>query len=222
MINSARPDSMDLGHLRREYLKGGLNREDLDSDPIAQFDRWFVQAKNAQIIDPNAMTLATVNDNGQPSQRVVLLKSFDHHGFVFYTNLESTKAQQIAKNARVSLHFGWLPLDRQVIIAGQAERLSHKEALTYFLTRPRESQIAAWISNQSQKISTRQILEQKFAEFKTKFATTGQLSLPSFWGGYRVAPSEIEFWQGRENRLHDRFLYTVTTQGKWDIDRLAP
>ena len=213
---------MDIGDLRREYLKGGLNREDLADEPVQQFDRWFEQARNANLTDPNAMTLATVSATGQPSQRVVLLKSFDEKGFVFYTNLESTKAQQITQNNKVCLHFAWLPLDRQVIIAGEAARISAKEALGYFLSRPRDSQIAAWISDQSRRISSRQILEQKFAEFKTKHEQEGKLSLPAFWGGYRVKPIQYEFWQGRANRLHDRFLYTASENNSWEINRLAP
>jgi pyridoxamine 5'-phosphate oxidase len=173
-------------------------------------------------VEANAMTLATVSATGPPSQRVVLLKSFDDKGFVFYTNLESTKAQQIAQNNKVSLHFAWLPLDRQIIIAGGAERISAKDALSYFLSRPRDSQIAAWISDQSRRISSRQMLEQKFAEFKTKHEQEGTLSLPAFWGGYCVKPTQFEFWQGRANRLHDRFLYTPSVNGCWEINRLAP
>ncbi|MDF0535463.1 pyridoxamine 5'-phosphate oxidase [Shewanella sp. A32] len=210
----------DLSDIRREYTLGGLRRADLAADPMVQFELWMQQAKDAQLTDPTAMVVATVDENGQPFQRIVLLKRFDEKGFVFFTNLESRKATQIAGNAHVSLLFPWHPLERQVAVTGKAEPLSAAEVLKYFLTRPKESQIAAWVSQQSSKISARQALESKFAEMKAKFSR-GEVPLPKFWGGYRVTPSSVEFWQGGEHRLHDRFLYTRNGLG-WDIDRLAP
>ena len=167
------------------------------------------------------MTIATVSPDGQPTQRVVLLKQADEKGFVFYTNLESRKAQDIGTNAKVSLHFAWLPLDRQIKIQGTASRLSVTESLRYFTSRPRESQLAAWASQQSRKLTSRQVLETAFHQMKQKFSH-GDIPIPSFWGGYRVTPSEYEFWQGRENRLHDRFAYTPDGDNNWDIERLAP
>jgi pyridoxamine 5'-phosphate oxidase len=167
------------------------------------------------------MILATVSADGQPSQRTVLLKYYDHRGFVFFTNLESKKARQIATNARVSLLFPWLQFERQAIVEGTAERISAAESMRYFMTRPHDSQLAAWVSNQSQPLSSRQMLLQKFDEIKRKFAK-GEVPMPSFWGGYRVAPRRLEFWQGRESRLHDRFEYTPDASGNWSIERLAP
>jgi pyridoxamine 5'-phosphate oxidase len=168
------------------------------------------------------MTLATVSTEQRPSQRVVLLKQFDDSGFVFYTNLESRKAHEIATNPNVSLHFAWLTLNRQLIIGGQAEKLSVTEALAYFITRPKNSQIGAWASRQSRPISSRQLLEQQFNVMKEKFSK-GEIPLPSFWGGYRVRPETFEFWQSRPHRLHDRFLYRRhTTEQSWLIERLSP
>ena len=166
------------------------------------------------------MILATVGGDGQPSQRTVLLKYFDENGFVFFTNQESRKAREIATNPKVNLHFVWLELERQISIAGTATPISAAESARYFMTRPRNSQIAAWVSNQSSAISSRKLLLQKFQEMKQKFVD-GEVPLPSFWGGYRVKPSAVEFWQGRANRLHDRFLYTRKGAG-WQIGRLAP
>jgi len=212
---------VDISFFRREYLKGGLNRSDLNSNPVTQFAAWFEQARQTTIADPTAMVLATVGTNGQPSQRTVLLKYFDEDGFVFFTNYGSRKAEEIAANDRVSLLFVWLDLDRQVMINGPAERISAADSARYFMSRPHDSQVAAWVSSQSHRLSSRQALMQKFAEMKKKFAE-GKVPLPSFWGGYRVRPAEIEFWQGRENRLHDRFMYRRQEQGDWLIERLAP
>ena len=213
---------MDLSQFRREYLKGGLSRSNLHEDPLLQFAEWFEQAQKTEIADPTAMTLATVNKSGQPSQRTVLLKYFDEKGFVFFTNFESRKAKEIANNAKVSLLFVWLDLERQVMVNGTAAKISAAESAKYFMTRPKESQMAAWVSSQSHTLSSRQILLQKFQEMKRKIGE-GKVPLPSFWGGYRVEPVEIEFWQGRKNRLHDRFLYTRKADSKeWAIERLAP
>jgi pyridoxamine 5'-phosphate oxidase len=211
---------VDISHFRREYLKSGLEHSDLLDDPVAQFGLWFAQAKDTDIPDPNAMTLATVSSDGQPSQRTVLLKYYDEEGFVFFTNKESRKAYEIEGNSKVNLHFVWLDLERQISIAGTAVSISAAESARYFMTRPRNSQIAAWVSNQSSMISSRKLLMQKFQEMKQKFSK-GEIPLPSFWGGYRVIPSSVEFWQGRENRLHDRFLY-VRSGGGWKVERLAP
>jgi len=210
----------DLSDIRREYTKGGLRRAELPVEPMALFEKWMEQAKEAELSDPTAMCVATVDENGQPFQRIVLLKRFDERGFVFFTNLGSRKAQQLAQNAHISLLFPWHPLERQVAVTGIAEQLSNAEVLKYFVTRPKESQIAAWVSNQSSKLSARQVLEAKFMEMKQKFSK-GEVPLPSFWGGYLVRPESIEFWQGGEHRLHDRFLYSRQGQG-WDISRLAP
>ena len=210
-----------MNSLRVEYLQGELRREDLASDAIAQFAKWFGQATDAQVIQPNAMSLATVSAAGQPSLRTVLLKSYDAGGFIFFTNLESRKAREIAANPRVALLFGWLSLERQVVVTGTAQRVSTAEAMRYFLTRPRGSQIAAWISRQSQAVSSRAVLEMEWDKVSGKFAR-GEVPLPSFWGGYRVMPQQIEFWQGRVNRMHDRFLYSRRADGSWTIDRLAP
>lgn len=212
---------MDISHFRREYLQGGLHRSDLEEDPISQFGVWFDQARQTTIADPTAMVLATVDKDGWPSQRTVLLKYFDEDGFVFFTNYGSRKAEEISANDRVSLLFVWLELDRQVMINGTAEKVSTKDSARYFISRPRNSQVAAWVSSQSHRLSSRQALMQKFAEMKKKFGE-GKVPLPSFWGGYRVVPTEIEFWQGRENRLHDRFMYTQADGNSWSIERLAP
>ena len=212
---------MDISHFRREYLQGGLNKSDLASDPVNQFATWFDQARKTTIADPTAMVLATVDKDSRPSQRTVLLKYFDEDGFVFFTNYGSRKADEIASNDRVSLLFVWLELDRQVMINGYAEKISAKDSARYFVSRPRDSQVAAWVSSQSHGLSSRQALMQKFAEMKKKFGE-GKIPLPTFWGGYRVVPSEIEFWQGRENRLHDRFMYQMTGNSTWSIERLAP
>ena len=211
---------MDIGHFRREYLKSGLEHADLLDNPVDQFSQWFDQARGTDIPDPNAMVLATVSSDGKPSQRTVLLKYFDGDGFVFFTNKESRKAHEIKENPRVNLHFVWLELERQISIAGVATPITTKESARYFMSRPRNSQIAAWVSNQSSRISSRALLMQKFKEMKQKFSN-GDIPLPSFWGGYRVEPSSIEFWQGRENRLHDRFLYT-RKDNVWLAERLAP
>ena len=212
---------MDVSDLRRSATGAGLEREDLDADPIVQFERWFSDACGPDRMDPNAMTLSTVDADNRPASRTVLLKYFDDRGFVFFTNLESSKASHIAANASVALLFFWRELGRQISIRGTAAKIPSAETLKYFATRPRGSQIGAWVSSQSSIISARSPLEAKFEELKQKFRD-GEIPLPSFWGGYRVAPLEIEFWQGRENRLHDRFLYTRQDNDSWRIDRLAP
>ncbi len=225
MTTSDRDDSlpqagMDVSDLRRSAIGPALERENLDDDPIVQFEHWFRDACDADRMDPNAMTLSTADPDNRPASRTVLLKYFDERGFVFFTNLESSKAAHIAANANVALLFFWRELGRQVSIRGTAARIPTGETLRYFATRPRGSQIGAWVSSQSSVVSTRALLEAKFDELKQTFRDK-EIPLPSFWGGYRVAPLEIEFWQGRDNRLHDRFLYTRQDDG-WQIDRLAP
>ena len=212
---------MQLEDIRREYRYQGLSRADLKDDPSTQFELWMEQAIAAGLSDPTAMTLATVSDTGAPRQRIVLLKHFDERGLVFYTNYESQKAQDIAHNPQVSVHFPWHSLDRQVRVEGRVEKLSVVDSLQYFLSRPRESQLAAWASQQSRAISSRQFLMSQFDAIKTKFAS-GKVPLPDFWGGYRILPERFEFWQGRENRLHDRFLYSLAATRVWRIERLAP
>ena len=212
---------MNLEEMRRHYASRSLDQGDLHADPFAQFDHWMREAIATQLLEPNAMGLATVGADGQPTLRTVLLKGFDRRGLIFYTNHESTKAEQIAANPRVALLFQWLPLERQVTITGRAEKISAAESLKYFLTRPRESQIGAWASQQSKVISNRSLLEGKFAEMKAKFSAD-QIPLPSFWGGYRVTPQTFEFWQGRPSRLHDRFLYRCQADATWTTARLMP
>lgn len=210
----------DIGGLRRHYERRRLRLEDLSPDPIAQFRCWFDEAAAEGLLEPNAMSLATATRAGETTLRTVLLKAYGDEGFLFFTNLQSTKAKQIAENPHVSLLFPWLALERQVIINGTATRLGLAEVARYFLSRPRESRIATWASPQSRVIDTRRVLEMKFEEMRRKFGE-GEVPVPSFWGGYRVAPKAIEFWQGGPHRLHDRFLYT-RDGAAWRIARLAP
>jgi pyridoxamine 5'-phosphate oxidase len=211
---------MDLSDFRKEYSAKGLHRSDLDANPLQQFTRWFQQAIELEVHEPNAMTLATVDERGAPLQRTVLLKYFDAKGFVFFTNYESRKARQIAQNPHVCLLFPWITLERQVIVQGRAEKISTAESLKYFTSRPRESQLGAWVSQQSSVISSRKLLMQKLHEIGEKFKH-GEIPLPSFWGGFRVVPETIEFWQGGPARIHDRFLYTAQSDD-WNIERLSP
>ena len=212
---------MDIKGLRKEYANPVLTREMLDPDPYRQFERWFEQTCVAGLSEPNAMTLATVGADGQPTLRTVLLKLFDHDGFVFYTNYGSRKAQQIAENSRVALLFPWVKLARQVAVTGVAEKVSLAESARYFASRPHESQLGAWISQQSAVLSSRQLLMNELEKIKARFKK-GEVPLPDFWGGYRVRPASIEFWQGQTSRLHDRFLYTRQADASWTIERLAP
>ena len=212
---------MDPADLRQSYETGELHRRDLDPDPIAQFRRWFEEASASEkICEPNAMTLATSGAGGRVTARTVLLKAFDEKGFVFFTNYTSTKASQIAENPQVALLLHWLPLERQVSICGTAARISTAESLAYFVSRPFTSRVGAWVSQQSSIVTSRKFLEMKFEEMRRKFAN-GEVPLPDFWGGYRIVPETIEFWQGRTSRLHDRFLYSRDASG-WQISRLSP
>ncbi len=211
---------MDIGDMRREFESEGLDRSHLDDDPIRQFERWFGDARDAGLLEPNAMSLATTGTDMQPDLRTVLLKYFDHKGFVFYTNYGSRKARELDQNARAALLFPWIGLNRQVIIQGTVEKVSKTESLRYFSSRPRGSQLGAWVSEQSRVINSRGLLEQKVAEIKQQFGD-GHIPLPSFWGGYRIVPARIEFWQGRPSRLHDRLEYLRSHDG-WNIQRLQP
>ncbi len=204
-----------------EYVEKELRRSDLDKDPFVQFSKWMQEAESASIFQANGMILATVDPESKPYQRALLLKRVDEQGFVFFTNLESKKAQHMQGNENVSLHFLWMIMHRQVAINGTVKKLSVAENVKYFATRPRGSQIGAWASRQSQILSSRQILQEKYAELRRKFAA-GEVPLPSFWGGYRVEPTQFEFWQGCEHRLHDRFLYKRTGERDWLIERLSP
>lgn len=208
----------DLSNMRKEYLKSGIVKGDLKENPIEQFSLWFSQALEAKIIEPSAMSLATSDD--YIGIRTVLLKFFDDKGFVFFTNYDSKKSKQIQNNPQAAILFPWLALERQVKIIGSVEKITKLESLKYFSSRPKESQIGAWSSNQSTKISSRTILIDQFAAMKKKFAN-GKIPLPEFWGGYRVVPQSIEFWQGRESRLHDRLIYE-RNDDKWSISRLSP
>ncbi|AFP85499.1 Pyridoxamine 5'-phosphate oxidase [secondary endosymbiont of Heteropsylla cubana] len=210
----------DIANLHKEYTRSGLRRSDLTTEPMDLFEKWLKQARTAEIPDATAMNVSTVDKNGQPYQRLVLLKYFDQNEMVFFTNLNSRKATHLQNNPRISLHFSWNSLERQILVLGQVKPLSFFKVMKYFHSRPRESQIGAWVSQQSSRIPTRNVLENKFLELKQKFKN-GYIPLPSFWGGYRVKVEAMEFWQGRAYRLHDRFLYQRTIDS-WQLDRLAP
>ncbi|NUQ82542.1 MAG: pyridoxamine 5'-phosphate oxidase [Bacteroidetes bacterium] len=213
-------DQDQLAALRQSYTKADLSESSIRPDPTDQFDDWFQQALSAGIPEPNAMTLATATADGFPSARIVLLKSFDRKGYVFYTNYTSRKAEELAGNPRAALLFFWPELERQVRIEGRVEKVTTAESVKYFLSRPYGSQIGAWVSPQSSVITTRSLLEQKWDDMKRKFQE-GKVPLPDFWGGYRVIPSSVEFWQGRPNRLHDRLRFRQS-DGQWFLERLAP
>jgi pyridoxamine 5'-phosphate oxidase len=212
--------SLDYAGFRHEYIGQGLRRRDLDPDPIKQFNNWFTAAFKAEILDANAMTLATCVD-GQPSARVVLLKDFDERGFVFFTNYASEKGQQLEKNPSAALVFYWMEVERQIRIQGKVKKTSRAESEEYFHSRPIGAQLGAWASQQSQVIDGRRVLDARLEEMKQRFAQ-GQIPPPPHWGGFRLKPDHIEFWQGRPDRLHDRLRYTLQRDGSWRIDRLAP
>lgn len=204
-----------------DFSRSSLEFEGLENDAIKQFENWLREAYQENYPLPNAMSLATASAEGTPTARTVLLKSYDNRGFVFYTNYGSRKAKQISGNAKACLLFPWVQLGRQITVTGEVERIPQNESLEYFHSRPRGSQLGAWASEQSTVISSREILEANFSEIKLRFSN-GPIPLPDFWGGYRVLPDSIEFWQNRTDRMHDRFIYNRRENGSWTIDRLTP
>ncbi|MBF2064160.1 MAG: pyridoxamine 5'-phosphate oxidase [Calothrix sp. C42_A2020_038] len=211
----------NIADLRKDYTLTGLHEADAHANPFIQFKRWFDEALAAQLPEPNAMTLATTTPEGQPSARIVLLKDFDTRGFVFYTNYNSNKGQQLAENPQAALVFWWAELERQVRVCGHVEKVSDLQSDEYFHSRPLLSQLGAWASNQSEVIESREVLEQRLQELQNKYLNL-YVPRPSHWGGLRVIPDEIEFWQGRPSRLHDRLRYTLLEDGNWKIERLSP
>lgn len=235
---------MEIADIRREYSTGGLNRQDLAADPLAQFQSWFNQASATQSgsrwrrigialfklwhailghapVDPNAMVLATAGKDAAPSARTVLLKGVDERGFIFFTNYDSRKGRELSENENAALVFYWLELERQVCIAGAVSKLPREESEAYFKSRPKGSRLGAWASNQSEAVADRDALENKWQEMAARFSTN-DVPLPPHWGGYVLRPSRIEFWQGRPNRLHDRFRYSRQPDNSWKIERLSP
>jgi len=211
---------MSLADLRKDYSLSGLLEKDLARDPFRQFEKWFQEAEAAKLVEPNAMTLATATKDGRPSARTVLLKGIDGRGFVFYTNYESRKGRELAENPRASLVFPWIALERQVIVEGTLAKLSREESAAYFHSRPRASQLGAWVSQQSSIITGRSVLEDAMKALEKKHAGA-EIPLPPAWGGYRLSPESVEFWQGRRSRLHDRLRYRREA-GEWIVERLAP
>lgn len=211
---------LDLENMRNEYRLKSLNEKDVDKNPFKQFSCWFEESVNSKLRDPNACTLATCDESGMPNARIVLLKRYDEDGFVFFTNYKSKKAQDLHTNPNACLNFVWLELERQIRINGICKKIPTSESISYFSSRSRGSQLGAWVSKQSKLIESREILKLQLAKMKEKFKNK-EIPLPDFWGGYRLEPKSIEFWQGRENRLHDRILYVKNTKD-WDIKRLAP
>ncbi len=215
------PAVSEAEKLRAQYATAGLARDEVDQDPLAQFGHWLKQATEAGIIEPNAMVLATASKSCAPSQRSVLLKGFDKNGFVFFTNHGSRKARQMLDNDTVCALFPWYALHRQVIVEGHVRRIGEDESLEYFHSRPREAQLGAWASRQSETLTSRQLLEEHLAEITERFGGR-EIPLPEFWGGYQICPQRIEFWQGRPHRIHDRILYTRNRRSEWQVSRLYP
>jgi pyridoxamine 5'-phosphate oxidase len=210
-----------IADLRKDYTLQDFSEIEADPNPFIQFKRWFAQALAAQLPEPNAMTIATATPDGKPSARMVLLKDFDERGFVFFTNYSSHKGQELAKNPQAALVFWWVELERQVRITGRVEKISENESDQYFYSRPDNSRLGAWASNQSEAIASREVLEQRLQEFQRQYANQ-EIPRPNYWGGFRIIPTEIEFWQGRPSRLHDRLLYSYLDHGSWKIQRLSP
>lgn len=213
-------DSNTLSNLRKNYSLNELDETSVDASPFKQFNRWFEEALSSELPEPNAMTLATANQSGEPSARIVLLKSFDESGFIFFTNYESRKGKEIFENPKAALLFFWVELERQIRIEGKIEKISRIDSFDYFRSRPHDSQIGAWCSPQSSVIPDRNFLEDRFVKLSVEFSA-GNVPLPNNWGGYKVIPDTFEFWQGRASRLHDRIFYSLDN-GKWEISRLAP
>jgi len=212
---------MSIADIRREYARARLDEAHVSPDPVVEFDRWFTQAREAKVSEPNAMTLATATREGAPSARIVLLKGYDERGFVFFTDYRSRKGTELEQNPQASLVFFWPELERQVRIIGTVERTSAQESEAYFRTRPRGSRLGAWVSHQSRVIPSRAQLESGLRQVKERFPTD-DVPLPPYWGGYRLRPQEVEFWQGREDRLHDRIRYLQKKGGGWQLERLSP
>ncbi|MEH1831947.1 MAG: pyridoxamine 5'-phosphate oxidase [Nostoc sp.] len=210
-----------VADLRKDYTLEGLSELEVNLNPFIQFKKWFDQALAAQLPEPNAMTIATATPDSKPSARMVLLKDFDERGFVLFTNYNSHKGQELAENPQAALVFWWAELERQVRISGYVEKVSETESDQYFHSRPANSRLGAWVSNQSQVIESREVLERRLQEFKSKYENQ-EIPRPPHWGGLRVIPTEIEFWQGRPSRLHDRLLYSRLDNGTWNIERLSP
>lgn len=212
---------MNIADLRQNYTRAGLTEAEAAADPFEQFHTWFQQTLEAQLLEPNAMTLATTTADGKPTARMVLLKDFDARGFVFYTNYESLKGQQLNENPFAALVFWWAELERQIRIEGRVEKISNPESDAYFHSRPIGSQLGAWVSHQSQVIDSREVLETRQLDLEKQYRDR-EIPRPSHWGGFRVVPSVIEFWQGRPSRLHDRLRYTLQANGSWLRQRLSP
>ena len=210
----------NIADIRNDYILNTLDESDIATNPIEQFTRWWNEATNSKVAEVNAMTLATATTDGKPSARIVLLKDYDEKGFVFYTNYESHKGRELAENPNAALIFFWKEIERQVRIEGIVEKVTAQESDAYFAIRPDKSRIAAWASPQSKVVESRNVLEKNYEGFAAEFKNS--IPRPPHWGGYRVLPHTIEFWQGRRNRLHDRFQYTKTSQGSWKVERLAP
>ncbi len=212
---------MALADMRKDYTMAGLLEKDLAKNPFRQFEKWFQEAEAAKVLEPNAMTLATTGRDGRPSARIVLLKACDGRGFVFYTNYESRKGRELDVNPHATLLFAWLPMERQVVVEGTVTRVTREESAAYFHSRPRQSQLGAWASPQSTAIAGRAVIEESYRVVEKKYEGR-EVPLPPNWGGFRLVPDIVEFWQGRRSRLHDRLRYRREAGGDWVVERLAP
>jgi pyridoxamine 5'-phosphate oxidase len=221
-MEAVKPDSLELAHLREDYRRAVLDEAHCAPHPIRQFEQWFKEAKSADLKEPNAMTLATVNASGQPSARIVLLKGIERDGFIFYTNYASRKGRELAANPRCALTFYWAELERQVRVEGIVQKVPTQQSENYFKGRPKGSRMGAVVSNQSAELPSRQPLEARLAELELIYAETDNVPMPETWGGYHLTPHLLEFWQGRTNRLHDRIVYRLDANGTWRMGRLSP